>query len=402
MSGKAVNMAEAVETKILNESPLDSIHQRLGATMSEHSGWSVPESYGEVLLEYAAVRERGAGLIDLSPRGRLLVTGTEAVQFLNGLITNDMKTLAVNSWMPAAFPNVQGRLIASVRVIRVKDEGTDKKEGTDRNVCPTFLIDTEAATHERVLKTIERFTLAGDFRVTDVTGQTAMLSIQGIKAVDIVRTVLGDSPADLLPNQAIQIAWPRGDENNSPADVTNSVTIMRASHTSTDGFDLVVNADQAAGLWDALQNAGARPVGYAALEILRIEAGVPRYGVDMDETNVVTETALDDAVSFTKGCYVGQEIIARIKYRGHVAKKLTGVMFEQAVKVEAGAPIKSADGKDAGRITSVAYSPHLGRTIALAYLKYDYIAFGTSVRIAPGDQEFAARVTELPFVPRTA
>ncbi len=119
-------MTEAVETQILTKSPLDAMHQRLGATMMVQHGWSVPKSYGDVLVEYAAVRDGGAGLIDLSPRGRIMVTGTEAVQFLNGLITNDMKTLAENSWMPAAFPNVQGRLIASVRVIRLKDEGTDQ------------------------------------------------------------------------------------------------------------------------------------------------------------------------------------------------------------------------------------------------------------------------------------
>src|ERR1700741_5103749 len=108
--------------------------------MVQRDGWSVPASYGDVAGEYAAVREAGAGLIDLSPRARLLVSGSEAVQFLNGLISNDMKTLEVGSWMPAAFPNVQGRLIASVRVVRLNDQGTDKK------VSPTFLIDTEAAT----------------------------------------------------------------------------------------------------------------------------------------------------------------------------------------------------------------------------------------------------------------
>jgi folate-binding protein YgfZ len=386
-------MTETIETKILNKSPLESIHQRLGATMNEQSGWSVPESYGDVLLEYAEVREGGCGVIDLSNRGRILVSGTEAVQFLNGLITNDMKTLAVNSWMPAALPNVQGRLIASVRVVRLKDEGTGK------NVSPAFLIDTEAATHERVLKTIERFTLAGDFRVTDVTNQTALLSVKGSKAADVVRKTLGDNAADLLPNQSIQTAWPQSDQTGSGLeDAVSDLIVMRESRASEDGFDLVVSADLAGSLWDALQNAGAKPVGYAALEILRIEAGVPRYGIDMDETNVVTETALDDAVSYTKGCYVGQEIIARIKYRGHVAKKLTGVMFEQQVNVGVGASIQSSDGKEAGRITSIADSPRLGRTIALAYLKYDYLAPGTSVKVISGKEVFEARVTELPFV----
>ena len=386
-------MIQSVKQMEILESPLHASHLRLNATMSEHDGWSVPESYGDVSLEYAAVREGGCGVIDLSSRGRILVSGTEAVQFLNGLITNDMKTLAVNSWMPAAFPNVQGRLIASVRVVRLKDEGTDK------NVSPGFLIDTEAATHERVLKTIERFTLAGDFRVIDVTNQTAQLSVKGSKAADVVRAMLGEKAADLLPNQSIQIAWPQSDHNRSGADdVPNALIVMRESSASEAGFDFVVNADLAGSLWEALQAVGARPVGHAAFEILRIEAGVPRYGVDMDETNVVTETALDDAVSYTKGCYVGQEIIARIKYRGHVAKKLTGVIFEQPVKVAAGATIHSADGKEAGRITSVTDSPSLGRTIALAYLKYDYLAVGTSVKVIYGTGVFEATVTELPFV----
>jgi folate-binding protein YgfZ len=313
------------------------------------------------------------------------VSGSEAVPFLNGLITNDMKTLAENNWMPAAFPNVQGRLIASVRVVRLHDQRTD------RNVCPTFLIDTEPATHERVLKTIERFTLAGDFHVTDKTNHTALLSVQGKKAARIVRSVLGEEAAELATNQALQTRAQQGN-------MTGDVTVMRATHTAEDGFDVIVNSDQAGAMWDALLSAGARPVGYDALEILRIEAGLPRYGPDMDETNVVTETALDDAVSYTKGCYVGQEIIARIKYRGHVAKKLSGLAFAQAEKVDVGAVIKAADGKEVGRLTSVTYSPYLGSTIALGYLKYDYLEPGTNVKVISGTEEFEARVTELPFV----
>jgi folate-binding protein YgfZ len=380
-------MTEALETLTLTGSPLAETHQRLGAIMIERDGWALPPSYGDVLLEYAAVREGGAGLIDLSARGRILVSGTEAIQFLNGLITNDMKTLAVGSWMTAAFPNVQGRLIASVRVVRLNDEGTDK------NVCPTFLLDTEAATHQQVLKTIERFTLAGDFRVTDITTQTALISLQGKTAAEIIRLVLGEEPASLAVNQVMQIAH----QGEVIGDVSASVTVIRATHTGEDGFDLVVNSDHAAGLWKALQAAGARPVGWEALEILRIEAGRPRYGVDMDETNVVTE-ALDDAVSYTKGCYIGQEIIARIKYRGHVAKKLSGVLADRPANVVAGATIKSADDKEIGRVTSSVYSPNLGRTISLGYLKYDYLKPGTKLVVVSGDKEIPAEVAELPFV----
>ncbi|MEP6717822.1 MAG: aminomethyltransferase family protein [bacterium] len=382
-------MTEAAEQLGIRKLALDEAHAELGAAMAERDGWSVPASYGDVAQEYGAVREGGAGLLDLSTRGRLLVSGTEAIPFLNGLITNDMKTLVENSWMPAAFPNVQGRLIASVRVVRLKDEGTDKK------VCPTFLLDTEPVTHDRVLTTIERFTLAGDFRVKDMTSESALLSVQGSKAASVVSTVLNEAADFSAPNVVRQISW-------QAAGTIAEVTVIHASHTQEDGFDLIVDNDYASSLWAALQQAGARPVGYYALEILRIEAGVPRYGIDMDDTNVVTETNLDDAVSYTKGCYIGQEIIARIKYRGHVAKKLSGVRLEGSVVVAPGDIIKSIDNKEVGRITSATYSPKLKRSIGLGYLKFDYLAAGTEVRVITGDHDIAAEVVELPFVGATA
>lgn len=378
-------MTEVADQIAIRKLALNEVHARLGASMTERDGWSIPASYGDVAQEYAAVREDSAGLIDLSSRGRLLVSGSEAVQFLNGLITNDMKTLEQNSSMPATFPNVQGRLIASVRVARLKDDGAARK------VSPVFLIDTEAATHQTVLKTIERFTLAGDFRVNDITNQTVMLSVQGAKAASAIDSVLGEAAAVSAPNTAQQISWQQ-------SGTQTDVTVIQASHTRAAEFDLIVENDQAARLWTALQRAGARPVGYDALEVLRIEAGVPRYGVDMDDTNVVTETNLDDAVSYTKGCYIGQEIIARIKYRGHVAKKLSGVILEGDSAVAPGAVISSVDGKEIGRITSVTNSPKLQRTIALAYLKYDYIAPGTPLKVVAANQEFAGKVVELPFV----
>ena len=176
------------------------------------------------------------------------------------------------------------------------------------------------------------------------------------------------------------------------------LTLIRATHTAEDGFDLFVAAETAENLWTGLVESGAIPIGFAALEILRIEAGLPLYGLDMDETNVVTETNLDDAVSFTKGCYVGQEIIARIKYRGHVAKKLTGLILEQQTVLTASASIYSSDDKEIGRVTSSAFSPHLGRTVALGYVKYDYLAPWTSVKVAGGGSKVSANVAELPLV----
>jgi len=374
-------MNEATEQLEMYNLPLAKIHERLGASFREENNWRVPASYGDVLAEYAAVRDGGAGLIDLSSRARILVSGSEAVMFLNGLITNDMKTLAENHWMAAAFPNVQGRLIASVRVARLADEPANKK------ISPKFLLETEPATHESVLRNIARFTMAGDFHVTEVTGETSLLSVQGKGAMEITRRVLGESVAGIPRDGALEIDWQE-----------SSVTVIRATYTGEDGFDLIVNTTLANALWELLTDAGAQPVGHDALETLRIEAGIARYGRDMDETNVVTETNLDDAVSFTKGCYIGQEIIARIKYRGHVAKKLSGLMFEQNEPIAAGAAIKSADGKDIGRIASVARSPRLKRTIALGYVRYEHLAAGTSVKVVSGDFAVPAVVNELPFV----
>jgi folate-binding protein YgfZ len=304
----------------------------------------------ETIREYSSVREDGAGLIDLSAsRSRIRVSGSEAVMFLNGLITNDMNAVTDKQWLPAVFPTVQGRLIGAVRILRNND---------------SFLIDTENAARDAIFKTISRFTLAGDFRVSDVTAETALLTVQGKRAGEIIREALGNTDFPIIP----------------------------ASHTAEVGFDLIVDANVRPLIAEKLIAAGAQSVSPDVFEILRIEAGIPRHGQDMDETNVVLEANLDDAISYTKGCYVGQEITIRIKHRGHVAKKLIGVKFDKPL--DAGATIASVDGKDIGRVTSVTYSPKLASTIALGYLRHEYLAAGTPVN--SGDA--AGTVTDLPFV----
>ena len=293
------------------------------------------------MTDYEAVREGGAGLIDLSAlRGRIRVSGSEATMFLNGLITNDIKNATENTWLPAVFPTVQGRLIGAVRILR-SDSG--------------FLIDTESASHEAVLKTISRFTLAGDFHVSDVSDEIALLSVQGKRAREVITADDG--------------------------------IVIRATHTGEDGYDVLTTVP----LTEKLVAAGAKPVTRETLETLRIEAGIARHGKDMDETNVVLETNLDDAVSYTKGCYVGQEIIVRIKHRGHVAKKLTGLTLEAEVEEPV---ITSEDGKEIGRITSTTYSPKLDSHIALGYVRYEYLAAGTKVNAGA----ISGTVTDLPFV----
>ena len=317
---------------------------------------------------YLSVRESGAGLIDLSSRGRIALSGSEVVMFLNGLITNDMKTLAVNSWMPAVFPNVQGRMLAAARVMHHKDD---------------FLIDTEPATHQIVVKLLERFTMAGDFKVADVTNDTAMLSLQGRAAAEILRKTLGEDAANLG----------RGELSR-----TGQVTVIRATHTAEDGFDLICARADAGSLADSLTGAGAQPIDPETSETLRIEAGIHRFGIDMDDKTVVTETNLDDSVSFTKGCYLGQEIIIRIKHRGHVAKKLTGIVVKGDEPMARGARVFGADQKEIGRITSCAFSPRLESLVALGYVKYDHLEPGTAVEVEDGDERRPGEVGALPFV----
>lgn len=365
----------AVETAAPRHSTLEAAHVRAGAEVREQDGCVVVASFGDARAEYEAVRGgAGAGLFDLSSRGRVEVTGGEAVQFLNGMVTNDVARLKEGEWMHAAFPNPQGRLVAAARVFRTS-------EG--------FILDTEAATYERLLRPLERFTLAGDFRVRDLTGGTTTLSVQGARAHEFVRAALGEE-ADAARGR-FTIARFRGAH----------VAVMRATHTAEDGFDLFVGANDAEALWDALKSSGARPAGFDALEVLRVEAGVPRYGVDASEANVVLEVVDEtEAVSYTKGCYAGQEIIARIHWRGHVAKRLAGLVFDRDAEPPADARVKScAEDREVGRITSAVFSPRLRRQVALGLVKYDHLAPGTEVKIYGGEVEAcAAHVAQLPLV----
>jgi folate-binding protein YgfZ len=326
---------------------------------------------------YEAVRGGGAGLFDLSGRGRVEVSGGEAVMFLNGMLTNDVAKLEDGAWMHAAFPNPQGRLVASARVLR---------DGA------RFVFDTEPATYAALLKLLERYTLAGDFRVRDLTPGTALVSLQGARAAEVVRAVFGDEVARLARGRVA-----RADEGGGG----EATLVIRATHTAEDGFDIFVEAESAARLRQSLIEAGARPAGADALEILRVEAGVPRYGVDASDANVVLEVVdEDEAVSYTKGCYAGQEIIARIHWRGHVAKRLAGLVFDADAEPPADSRLRDpASGREAGRVTSSVYSPRLRARVGLALVKYDFLEPGTELKVFDGEAEVCnARVAELPLV----
>lgn len=290
---------------------------------------------------YKKIRENGAGFYQ-PKRGLIAVWGKEAVQFLNGLITNDVAKLEDGAQMFAAFPNAQGRLLAVVRVLRRGER---------------FLFETEAATREKVFQNLFRFTFAGDFFAEDLTEKYSYFS---------------------MPNSKFKIQ--------------NSEVIEFETKFGADSFVPVEAAEE---FKKELLAQNAVEISEELYEVLRIESGVPLYGVDMDETTIVSELGIENLISYTKGCYIGQEIIARIYFRGHVAKQLTGLVFEaDEVSVNPNDELKSHEGKNAGRLTSVTFSPQLGKTIALAYVRYDYLAEGTELKV----NDAAARVKNLPFV----
>lgn len=296
----------------------------------------------EDLKNYKLIREENAAGFYKQKRGLIEVSGKEAIQFLNGLITNDVAKLADGAQMSAAFPNVQGRLLAFVKVWRTGDK---------------FLFETEDATREKVFQNLFRFTFAGDFFVKDLSEKFEYFEVQSAKCeVQSADSVVFDSKF--------------GKDFFVPKE-------------SSDDFLTELKAQNAVEISDELY------------EVLRVENGLPLYGVDIDETNVVLESGLDEAVNLNKGCYIGQEIIARIHFRGHVAKKLTGLIFEdENVNVNTGDAIKSLEGKNAGKITSVTFSPKIGKTIALALVRYDFLAEETELKIG----DLTAKVRNLPFV----
>ncbi len=293
----------------------------------------------ELTNEYKIFRENNFGFYE-QRRGLIKVSGKEAVQFLNGLITNDAAKLEDGAQMRAAFPNAQGRLLALVRVARRGGE---------------FLFETEAVTREKVFQNLFRFTFAGDFFVEDLSDEYEYFEVQSskFKVQSSLNAIVFQTP---------------------------------------NGADYFIPKDAADDFKNELKELGAVEISDALYEILRIENGAPLYGADADETTIVPELGIADLISYNKGCYIGQEIIARIHFRGHIAKQLTGLILEETAQV--GDELKSLDGKNAGKITSVTYSPTLGKNIALAFVRYDYLAEGTRLKAG----ETTAAVKNLPLV----
>lgn len=367
--------SEAGET-ITRRAVLYESERELGATFSIFNGWEMADLFSEPVQEHLAVRSHG-GLIDLSYFGSIRVYGGEAVQFLNGLVTNNVKTLEVGKGMRAAILTGHGKVKALCRIFNLGD---------------TYLVINDPQTHEKVFKYLFPFSYAGDFKVEDVSEEYRTVSVQGPSSHLVMKEICFEPLPSLSEYDWFQtlIAGHRA-------------LVARASHTGEAGFDILVPASAIKDVWDFILLKGSfhsiAPFGLRALDSLRIEAGIPVYGRDVDETNMMLETGLEDAVSFIKGCYTGQEAVAMATYRGHISKKLSGLALSGEIVPHQGDVVKK-DGKDIGLITSATRSPTLGSVIALAYLKYGFFEPGNNVEVQIGAEITPAIVVDLPFYTR--
>ena len=326
---------------------------------------------------YDAARHRTA-IVDRSHLGRVVVSGTERASYLQGLLTNDIVALKAGHGCYAAYLTAQGRMIADLHVYELGD---------------AVLLTMIGAVKDIVLAKLDQFIFSEDVQLGDVTDAFAQVAVIGPGAGPSVAAIVSGVPEDQLramPEHGnLRSTWAGG-----------TVIVVRVVDTGEPGFDLHVERAQAGALKAALIAGGAVEIDEADAEVLRIESGVPLFGRDMDEETIPLEAGIESqAISLTKGCYVGQEIIIRVLHRGHgrVARKLVGLTIDGDHVPAADSAIHSGD-REIGRVTSAAMSPELKRPVALGYVQRDFVEPGTSVTI--GEQ--AAVVTALPFVPREA
>lgn len=336
---------------------------------------SIPSDYGNPLEEYDAIRS-AAGLIRLPDASVLSIRGKNAEQFLNGLVSNDLKSLETSQGTLAAFLDVAGKVQALARIYKANTQDSTE-----------FLIELESINAEKIFRNLSRFVLAGEFFIENLSTSLSCISIQGPKSP----AVLAEVCAEEVPS-----------ENYGHKQVTIGDTQVRIAlhgRCSRLGFDIFTVADQADNVWDKL---GAMRIGRTAFEVSRIENGIPREPDDITPENILNETGLEAAVSYTKGCYLGQEIVARIHWRGQPARRLSGLIIATNDQVElpvAGTALFTAEDRKAGHLTSVARSFALNRTIALGYVHKYHLSPGTRLTLKDGDQTIGeADVVTLPFV----
>ena len=339
-----------------------------GATLGEFHGVLLAASYGDVEREWRAARE-GAVVFDASFRSSAMATGSDRVAFLHGMLSNDVKSLREGQGLYAAMLTQSGKVVADARVYAEADR---------------IALDAFVWSLDDLLAALEHHLVADDVELTRPADDVPLLGVEG----PFARAVLAEALGLELPGQPFAHA--------PVAFQARSLRVACVSEIGGEGF--LVRGDPAAALplFDACREAGAVPIGTTALDVLRVEQGVPWPKVDMDENVLIMEAGLDRAISFTKGCYLGQEVVERVAARGHVNRKLVGLVIEGETAPAHGAAVRSGD-SEAGMVTSAVRSFAVGRPIALAIVHRKFLEPPARFAVEVGGRPVAAVAAELPF-----
>jgi folate-binding protein YgfZ len=358
---------------------LRAVQEEAGATFGEVAGRPVARHYGDGAAEYRAVRE-AAGIAVRSDRAHVRLWGKDPVRMMHGLVTNDLLKAQPDRAVYAAMLTPKGRMIADLRVFR-----RTTADGTE------VLLDLAGEALTGTREHLKKFVPPMFARWADATGEIVALGAYGPSARDVLTGALAAEVPPLEEDETMETTF-----GGEPLLIAGTREVGLET-----GYDLLAPASTAAGLWRALAGAGGQPVGFGALETLRVEAGRPRYGADLGEDTIPTEAyeasgLMPRAISFNKGCYTGQEVIIRIAHRGHVNRHLRGLLLGDAPAPTAGTPLLHPEtGKKSGVVTSVAFSPLLGQTVALGYVRRE-IEPGAQVVVGVEGGSTAA-VAALPF-----
>jgi folate-binding protein YgfZ len=348
--------------------PLCSFEQARGAAFTVFQGWEIPEHFGDSRAEYDAVAG-GVGLLNLCHLGVLRISGRDRIRYLHNMLSNDIKNLPEGRGCYATLLTHQGHIESDLYAYRLGDE---------------VMLECMPAGRERLAATLSRFIVADDVAVEDRSGSIGILSLQGPKAEAFLGAELGVdvSTLDSLAHRSIEGAggpW----------------IAIRRDRTGGGGFDLWAPIEDTVALWRGWVETGRiAPVGLRALDWLRTEAGIPWYGVDMDERSLPMELGLDHALSTTKGCYRGQEIVARVLHRGRLHRRLGAIALSSRAVPLPGSEVRDGEAK-IGEVTSAAFSPRRGNTLALALLKTEFLSPGATVAVVCGGEPVPGEVVTL-------
>ena len=368
----------------MKKTPLHHIHEQLGATFAEsHQGWNVAIHYTDPVSEHHAVRN-SVGIVDVSYRCRHRLTGDDRAKFLHRIISNDVESLLVGQGTYATLLTHRGKIIADLNIYVLEDAIT---------------VDTAPETAENLFSELDKYIIADDVELSDVTAETGAIAVHGPKSSELVQSVLNMSDLAALPERYSCV-------REVDALFKHPIVCVRADATGEVGYTLYTAAEGLESLWEALMTEGSRfnvqPIGWNALESLRIEAGIPRFGAELTDAVIPLEAELEHAIDFEKGCYIGQEIVARMKYRGHPNRLLRGIEIDGTptspddCKLRPGARVFNSD-KEVGWITSTSFSPTLGKEVALGYVRIAFTEAGSPIQIETSDGHVNGTIVVLPF-----